>query len=153
MTRVAIDDHITVVYPSMTLCLVVEKVERKVFYCNAENGLDVVSGLVLGHEDEGVFWIRGWHTPDSPEVKAAQAAYGIGDPQERKTRPTYMELAEQVETMKLERARAAQREQEALLRRQQENAGQRWPTQSGRGVGRERTPSDEAWDYYVRGGR
>ena len=97
MTRLAVDDHVTIVAPTLTLCLVVETVARNTFTCLADNFLlPDVGGWAFNHDEEGIGWIRGWYTPDSEEVKAARVAQGIGD-QKRVKRPSYRELEQRLQ--------------------------------------------------------
>lgn len=97
MNRLAVDDHVTIVAPTLTLCLVVESVARNTFTCLADNFLlPDAGGWAFNNDEEGILWLRGWHTPDSEEVKAARVAQGIGD-QKRVKRPTYKELEQRLQ--------------------------------------------------------
>lgn len=91
MTRLAVDDPITIVTRTLTLCLVVETVSRNTFTCSVDDFLPDVGGWQFDNDEEGILWLRGWYTPDSEEVKAARVAQGIGD-QKRPKKPTYKEL-------------------------------------------------------------
>jgi hypothetical protein len=96
MTRLTVDDHITIVTPTLTLCTIVETIARNTFTCLGDNDfLPDVGGWMFNNDEEGIHWIRGWHTPDSEEVKAARVAQGIGNDKKRKKRPTYRELEAQ----------------------------------------------------------
>ena len=55
--------------------------------------------------EEGILWLRGWHTPDSEEVKAARVAQGIGD-QKRVKRPSYRELEQRLQQANAEASNA-----------------------------------------------
>lgn len=77
-TYVAIDDKITRVHPDYTVCETVESVTREGFSTKSAPGL-----TSLRHSGEGITWVRGWHTPDSEEVKAAQVAQGLEENKEQ----------------------------------------------------------------------
>ena len=96
MTRLTVDDRVTIVTRTLTLCLVVESVARNTFTCLADDFLPDIGGWQFNNDEEGICWIRGWYTPDSEEVKAARVAQGIGD-QKRVKRPTYKELEQRVQ--------------------------------------------------------
>lgn len=149
MTSLAIDDHITIVLTSMTLCLVVEKVERKAFFCMPDDDLPDIGGWRLNNDDEGSLWIRGWHTPDSEEVKAARVAQGIGNDKKRRKRPTYKELEEQVKRAEAEADNVRKLLDE--MKRQAEQERRRTPVQYPWRVDTQINPcpnesySDAAW--------
>jgi transposase len=94
-TRLTVDDQITVVTPATTLCLIVETVARNSFTCRGDDFLSDVEGWKFTNGAEGIHWIRGWHTPDSEEVKAARVAQGIGNDKKRTKRVPYRELEAQ----------------------------------------------------------
>lgn len=148
MNRVAIDDPVTIVFASpLTICTVVEKVERTQFYCKADNGFPDLGGVPFDHAAEGTFWVRGWHTPDSEPVKAALSAQAFGDAKPAKVTP-YRELKEALAEATKRQAEIERRLNETM-RRQQAQQTQLPHGSSTPHWNPGRTPSDEAWDAYT----
>ena len=83
---VQIDDKITRVTPDYTICETVESVTREGFATKSAPGL-----TSLRHASEGITWVRGWHLPDSEEVKAARVAQSLDENKEQAQTSTPIE--------------------------------------------------------------